>query len=186
VPVPSFDVDGFLPPGRYRATVDEVHARFVGPYPKGHQRQQIWGDWPTVTGLLRQTVAEVAAAWLGGSFLSTKDQPNDLDCLYVVSVDKMTQLSPVQAKTLEQLTDPSPQGFRSKYGLQIDPYLLAWQLNPQSGPRNSQDVTYCQWRGYWDDFWQRRRSGGKMGLPKPEDGLPRRGYVEVILDDYHV
>ncbi|MDR0593747.1 MAG: hypothetical protein LBG60_10930 [Bifidobacteriaceae bacterium] len=186
--IPQFDDEGFLPPGRYRALGDEVRARFVDPYPPDSPRRAIWEDWLTVTELLKATVGTVCAAWIGGSFLSAKPAPDDIDSLYVVpeaSLAAIAETDP-RAKTLQLVTGHGPHGIRARYGLRVDTYLLSWALNPAGAPRTQADVLYCQWRGYWDDFWLRRRSGAKMDVPRPEDALPRRGYVEVILDGYNV
>jgi hypothetical protein len=129
----------------------------------------------------------VSAAWLGGSFLSAKESPDDIDCLYVVPPKSLAAAAEGPgAKVLQLLTDHGSTGLRDTYGVRVDSYVLSWPLNPANGPRTPGDVVYSQQRGYWDDFWQRRRSGGKMSAPKPEDGLPRRGYVEVMLDGYTV
>ncbi len=187
MPIPSLTSEGFLPLGRYAATADETHDRYVTPYPAANPRHKIWGDWLTVTDLLHQAVGSVSAAWLGGSFLSDKDEPDDIDCLYVVPAANLAAVAgKPEAKVLQLLTDHGPTGLQQTYGLRVDSYLLPWPLNPHNGPQTSDDYAYVQSRGYWDDFWQRRRSGGKMDTPKPEDGLPRRGYVEVILDGYTV
>jgi hypothetical protein len=188
VTIPKFDGEGFLPPGRYRASEDEARARFVAPYPADNPRHAIWEDWRTVTQLLKETVGTVCAAWIGGSFFSAKREPDDIDSLYVVPKAKLSAVGEGDpgARTLQLITDHGPGGIRSRYGLRVDTYLLPWPLNPAGGPRTPVDFTYCQQRGYWDDFWQRRRSGAKKDRPRPEDGLPRRGYVEVILDDYNV
>lgn len=40
-------------------------------------------------------------------------------------------------------------------------------------------------RGYWDDFWMRKRSGAKDALPQQTDAVPQRGYFEVTVDGFH-
>jgi hypothetical protein len=168
--------------------VEEVHARFVGIYPPANPRHGLWGDWQTVTQLLQGTVGTVCAAWIGGSFLSDKEEPDDIDSLYVIPEARLSEVGvdDPRAKTLQLITGHGPDGIRDRFGLRVDAYVLPWPLNPASGPRTPADFAYCQGRGYWDDFWQRRRTGGKTQEPRPEDGLPRRGYVEVIVDDYTV
>jgi hypothetical protein len=81
VTFPEFNDGGFLPPGRYRASQEEAHARFVAPYAAANPRHALWDEWRTVNQLLKDTVGTVCAAWIGGSFLSGKQEPDDIDSL---------------------------------------------------------------------------------------------------------
>lgn len=50
--LPELDVDGQLPPGRYRVTQEEIYVRFVEDRPP--RRHLLWGDWQAMTNLLRR------------------------------------------------------------------------------------------------------------------------------------
>lgn len=72
---------GLLPAGRYRATREEVHARFVQG--RGECRTTFWDHWELATTVLNQQVP-INAAWLHGTFFSDTDQPQPVQCLYWV------------------------------------------------------------------------------------------------------
>ena len=56
-------------------------------------------------------------------------------------------------------------------------------LRSRNLPREEPSFYYVM-RGYWDDWWMRLRNQAGAGQPIDLEALPRRGYVEVILDGY--
>lgn len=63
------------------------------------------------------------------------------------------------------------------FGLDIDAYLLP--VERQHDVKSVGRPTYLHFRGYWDELWGRRKSA------EPRKAmLPRRGYLEVILDEW--
>jgi hypothetical protein len=79
--LPDTDANGNLPPGRHDASVDDVRAAFVDPFVGSHTRR---GDWWTE---LRDALTDLGAFeghWLAGSFVTDKEQPNDLDLITVI------------------------------------------------------------------------------------------------------
>jgi hypothetical protein len=80
--MPDFQSDGNLPPGIHWAGWAEIEARF-GQTP--HRRHLLKG---CRDGLEQLRHAGCLAAYLDGSFVTTKDQPGDFDaCWDVVDVD---------------------------------------------------------------------------------------------------
>jgi hypothetical protein len=80
--VPNFQPDGNLPPGIHWAEWAELEVRF-GQTP--HRRHLLNG---CRRGLEQLRCAGCMAAYLDGSFVTTKDQPGDFDaCWDVVDVD---------------------------------------------------------------------------------------------------
>lgn len=172
---------GALPVGRYPASLAEIHAQFVaGNTPA---REKVWNDWQKATALLQHHVP-VLAAWLSGSFFTSKDEPDDIDCVYWVGyLDlKAAQLNPASAHVVEVFSKKDE--LRKLVGLQVDTFVVAWYCCPditQPMPDTSQ---YWAARGHWDDFWSRIRSGPKGAPVVRADALPRRGYLEVIFDGF--
>ncbi|HKS47546.1 MAG TPA: hypothetical protein VJT49_21030 [Amycolatopsis sp.] len=70
--------------------------------------------------------------------------------------------------------------FHRPAGRRLDTYLIEGRpiLNPGTA-LTDEEVVYYRARGYWDDFWQRCRSGAKSDPITVADALPRRGYLEV-------
>lgn len=173
MPIPAL-VDGALPLGRWPATEAEIEASFV----TGHsaKRVEIWGHWQQTNSALQHAVP-VAAAWLGGSFFTDKEQPGDIDCLYVIEWAALAaaRLDPRKAQFLQIV---AANQVKSQFGLLVDSFVLEWWPSP--GPARPEYVRqYLENRGYWDDLWSRRRS-----VDTREDSVPRNGYLEVIVNGY--
>jgi hypothetical protein len=99
--IPALDtVSGAIPVGRYPATLADIHAAFVAG--KEPAREKIWDDWQQATALLRQHVS-VLAAWVGGSFFTSRNAPNDIDGVYWVEyLDLISaRLRPVSTRVIE-------------------------------------------------------------------------------------
>ncbi|MGH3241631.1 MAG: DUF6932 family protein, partial [Spirillospora sp.] len=173
-------VDGQLPPGRWVCTVEEVESSYVMGQPG--EREAIWSEWRRLTSALRQVVGEVPACWLSGSFFSARPDPVDLDCVYLVDTMRIQN-----ATTNAAASDPRALGFLSAtatgrikgaYGMRVDSYILEWTptLGTDPEPETKQ---YLEARGYWDDLWSRGHDADRR-----LDSVPRRGYLEVIIDGY--
>lgn len=71
--LPPFTPAGVLPPGVHSATWDEVVARFGG----AHRRDQLLDGLQRAGQNLRAAGARVI--WLGGSFVTAREDPKDFD-----------------------------------------------------------------------------------------------------------
>lgn len=70
--------DGRLPPGDWKATLDEVELRFAYNF----RRREIMAG-------LRHVVAQLQShgiedVWVDGSFVTDKQRPNDVDVVYMI------------------------------------------------------------------------------------------------------
>lgn len=170
-------VNGVLPLGRWPATLAEVRA--LGELPDSAHRTQLLSEWDRLTLAIGDAVGGVAACWLSGSFFTDKVDPSDIDCAYLVRHEKLieAQKDPERAAFLQSVL---AKGARDRFRLRVDTYIIDWW--PRPGTRKGCDVRrrdYLAERGYWDDLWSRQRDRD-LKL----DRLPRRGYLEVILDGY--
>lgn len=177
--------NGKLPVGRFPADAGEVEQRFVNDpaFVASTTRAQVWSDWQQVATGAR-TLVPVCAVWLGGSFLTDKVDPDDLDVVWLIDSRQLlrTQADPSKAPGLSILGD-GPR-LRSITGLRVDTYVCPWVPDPGGTGAAPGFAGYAQTRGYWDDFWQRSIAGAKTGPRVPADALPKRGYLEVTLDGY--
>lgn len=185
--IPALEPSGLLPLGRYPATRREITQRFVDApeFAASGTRREVWTHWLEATDRLR-TLLPVCAAWLGGSFLTARQDPDDVDAVYLIDTREAFQLrvrDPDGARVLAVFAMGDE--LRKRSGLRVDTFVLEWPLLPGPVPNALFGQQYLASRGYWDDFWQRTRTGAK-GTLDPADALPRRGYVEVILDGWNV
>ncbi len=91
--VPAFDDNGNLPPGRHDATIEDVRSALVDPFVASNTRRAIF-DWWTH---LREALHELGgfeANWLAGSFVTDKDQPNDLDLITLLDGPTFDDMPP--------------------------------------------------------------------------------------------
>lgn len=168
-------VDGRLPLGRWPATAAEIEATFVAG--KGDKRQELWTQWTDLTAALQEFVAEVPAVWLSGSFLTDKEEPRDIDCVYLLEWTQIV-VAKMDPEAAQLLTALASNQVKHVFGLSVDTFILEW--SPTSGAkRPSWAKQYLEDRGYWDDLWSRERSTDAR-----VEAMPRRGYLEVGLDGY--
>ena len=83
MPIPAFDDNGNLPPGRHVATVQEVREALVAAFPTSTTRGAIFRYWHDHRRALEEIV-EVHCQWLAGSFASDKEDPADADVVTVL------------------------------------------------------------------------------------------------------
>ncbi|MGV9798331.1 DUF6932 family protein [Mycobacterium sp. NPDC003449] len=179
--LPELGPDGVLPPGRYQVTRDEIHTRFVDG--RGDRRAALWRDWEVTTRMLGRHVP-LNAAWLHGPFVSDFDDPASVQCVYWAEDHELgkARLDPVVAKVLRAFALPGE--VRRVVGVKVDTALVAWHCQPDIRNRDEYFAQYTARRGEVDDLLQRVPSGPRGAAPVREDAVPRRGYVEVLIDGY--
>jgi hypothetical protein len=193
--VPPFGPGGYLPCGRYQLDMDEAWGLLVGDpgFSRSATRQVLWDGLTsyvlTFEGI-QQRYAELLDAhpiihhlWVGGSFVSTKLDPEDIDL--TVFTD---------AVALEMIKGRSGSGWikeafqrdkvRAEYGLephQIKYIAVPHVFRPQE--MTSLELDYFRDRGRYDDWWQRCHSGDAETKAEPtmDTAVPARGYLEVTL-----
>jgi hypothetical protein len=79
--IPEWTQDGFLPPGVYLATLEEVEQRFVY-FDRSNRRLQLFARFKELVQEARNSNI-VQQLYLAGSFVTSKPEPNDFDCIIV-------------------------------------------------------------------------------------------------------
>ncbi|WP_159622712.1 DUF6932 family protein [Ruania rhizosphaerae] len=193
----EFTVDGrHMEPGRtrlswYQAKEELVEAeRFVG----SETRSTLWEG-------LEQYVARFLAIeeehqdrlagrplvhylWLGGSFVSAKHDPRNIDATVCVDGPAKDALKGVPRGASQVNKLFSRERVLEELGvspieLLYRPVRSVFRLDELGSP----ELDYLRQRGGWDDWWQRCRMEGEDSTPEPtvESAPPKRGYVEVTL-----
>lgn len=143
------------------------------------KHERIWRDFNFATAALRDLVA-VPAIWVFGSYLTIKSSPSDIDVVYVVDARGYAKLGDEDKQRAgffaggRQLIDR---------GLLVDSYVLDWQPHIDLSQKDPHHQPYLLNRGYWDD-WAQRHHPDKTKAPTNRSTLPKRSYLEVILDGY--
>lgn len=183
---PALDTQtGLLPLGRYGVTLADVKQHYVDDarFSASTTRSEIWGHFESATEGIR-SVVPVVCVWIGGSFLTDKLDPDDIDLVYWCEDSLVDQVTDPQAMLLLQLFAENQ--VRPRTGLRVDTRYCKWHLYPEARLADSvEHRSYALSRGFWDDFWMRKRTGQKNDPPQMADALPKRGYFELTLDGFH-
>lgn len=91
--LPALNSDGNLPEGIHLATEDEVFARFATP----SARRQWLGEQLQRLLALAKSTGQLARVFLWGSFVTSKEVPNDLDVLLVMGTEFAIEALPTLA-----------------------------------------------------------------------------------------
>ncbi|WP_067964182.1 DUF6932 family protein [Nocardiopsis trehalosi] len=180
--LPEFDpVTGLLPPGRYTADLDTLHDRLVSApgFTASATRAPIWAEWELHRAAVEAEAGEITRLWLGGSFVSGKLDPADVDVTYLLRAAAFDRLQRDELRSLDDLTDRT---WCVERGMRVDAYLLRLPEDLSFGdlaPRRLTDATDRSFRdlGLYDEIWQRCRPAAQASAPRPS----RRGYVEVLV-----
>lgn len=179
--IPQRLPEGVPPLGRHTVSLDDVQGAYVRApvFRDNERREMIWSNFLSATARLRRAVP-INAVMIGGSFTTWKQMPSDIDVVFVLDKRHLAKLSDVNDKKM--LTSFSSGGNKRLRGWGIDSYTLDWEAIPRTTKDNPAHRDYLVSRGYWDDWLQ--RSHGKDEEPNMGHAVPRRGYLEVIIDGY--
>ena len=123
--LPRFRQDGTLPVGEHLATWAEFASRFGG----NNHRTALLGGLRSVLAELERVGCRTA--WIDGSFVTSKPEPNDFDmCWDEAGVDLAA-------------LDPVFRSFANKRAAQKAMY--GGEMFPAGGPADAQGTTYRRW-----------------------------------------
>jgi hypothetical protein len=94
--LPGFNSDGNLPEGIHLATEDEVFLRFATT----SARRQWLGEQLRSLLALAKSTGQLSRVFLWGSFVTSKEVPNDVDVLLVMTADFAVEILPAQCYVL--------------------------------------------------------------------------------------
>lgn len=183
--IPAF-VDGQLPPGRYRCSLEEVHAQLVAAtdFASSETRMPLWTgllrylqDWERVHITTEKVLLE--RLWIAGSFASSELNPQDVDVSPILDRAALDDVSGRPGSGMAKKLFTSRKDVRRRYG--VEPFVILRQSSTTIMMKNltSTEYEYLAMRGLFDDFWLRQRHGSAKSAMTESECLPRRGYLEV-------
>lgn len=140
MPLPPFNVDGDLPPGVYVATLSEVLERFGN----GSLQRCAVSDRLKRLYQLASSTRQLARFVVFGSFITAKDEPNDVDIIMIM--EDAFDLSSVTGDTALMFQHMEA---HSRFGASV-----FW--TPRSGAFGGEQKLI--------EYWQVRRDGGRRGI----------------------
>ncbi|MEW1862772.1 hypothetical protein AB0399_20785 [Streptomyces sp. NPDC088194] len=193
--LPSFAANGFLPLGRYSVSFEEAEAMLVGApeFQDSDTRQSLWDGLhafldPFFTledayGDVMDGHTLIHRLWLGGSFVSAKTDPRNIDATLLIDVSAERAVRGRPGSKWLTTAFQSRDNMLRKFG--VSPVRVGYQpvghvFRPDRF--TAEERTYFMERGVWDDWWQRCRLPGQTDRsPSRESAAPARGYLEVRL-----
>ncbi len=142
-----------LPPGRHKATADEIRAAFVEAFPSSARRGPLFDQWMIMCEAIERIVA-IEAQWINGSYVTRKEEPGDIDFVSHVDGEAVEQLDPVDDALLKGLVA----GEISKALHACDSFVIF--IYPAGHPARG---AYEGARKYWDTWFGRDRAGNPKG-----------------------
>jgi hypothetical protein len=133
------NADGYLDPGIYPVTVEEVKVNFVDAVPASETRATIFEGFVRHTADLRQRPVAFEQ-YVDGSFVSSKINPGDIDLVCVADADTLDSLPTSEQEKIRQLF----RGKITKSTHHCDAYLIA--SVSESDPRYQY---YFQNKKFW-------------------------------------
>ena len=148
----------------YRATLSEVHARFVAGAPTPQTRERIWSAFLLWSELAQQEFPG-SRYLLSGSFLTDKQRPSDLDVILVLEPGHVAAMTPeptIGARVLLShltVTAAQPSGTTAKLqpmgGLVDGFWCYGWV-----------PAQMAVWQFRWSSVYDKvagKPTGGRMG-----------------------
>jgi len=136
MPIPALQANGELPPGEYKASLGEVKK----VYGSSTERRKL-----LMRGLYKAAgnfeIAGVKHIWLNGSFITNKNEPEDIDGCWEYTLD-------VDLKKLGSIWLGSREEIRNKFGLD---FFIANIIETESGLP-------------FPKFFQQNRDGNPKGI----------------------
>ncbi|WP_443063783.1 DUF6932 family protein [Streptomyces sp. NBC_00659] len=177
--MPGLDpTTGLLPPGRYAVSLDELYTALVEST-GSDVRRAIWEEWTRHRTAVEAFTGGISRMWVGGSFVSSKPDPSDVDVTYLLSAQAYDRLD---RETLADLDDLTLRAWCVEQKMRVDAHLVRLpervpvsQMVPsllsQESKQSFRDL------GLYDEVWQCIKPSSAQSVPD----VLRRGYVEVLL-----
>ncbi len=193
--LPAFAETGFLPLGRYSISFDEAESILVSAprFQNSATRTELWdGLHGYLNGFLELEdmytdllggLPLVHSLWLGGSFVSAKPDPGNIDATLLIDTRAERTIRGKPGSKWLTTAFQSRNRMKEKFG--VSPLRIGYQpvahiFQPERF--TSDQRTYFTERGVWDDWWQRCRLPDQSDRSPSEDSAtPARGYLEVRL-----
>lgn len=148
------DGESVLPPGRLQATIDEVRAALVDGFPNSVRRRPLFERWVALREAIRRIV-EVDSDWLDGSYVTKKEEPNDIDMLTIVDEPAIEALDEASKTLLKGLVARE----LSRELHECHSFLLV--SYPEGHPAHG---VYQATRQYWENLFGHDRGGDPKGF----------------------
>jgi len=192
--LPSFTATDFLPLGRYSVSAAEAESLLVKA-PEFENSKTRTRLWTGLRGYLEGFLALedgyasvldglplIHRLWLGGSFVSAKLDPRNIDATLLIDV-RAERAIRGRPGSKWMTTAFKRDSIKREFGVspvRVGYLPVSHVFRP--GLMSPEAQTYFMERGVWDDWWQRCRLPDQTDRsPSEASAAPARGYLEVRL-----
>jgi hypothetical protein len=120
-----------LPAGLHKMTAAELKQKVVGDFPRSHRRPALWSNFEWLLDALI-SVKLPCEIWVDGSFLTKKAEPDDIDLVVDVRVDRLKVADTAQADLLQKLHDLAYRTSRNLHSFVIFNAPFGHKSHPDS------------------------------------------------------
>lgn len=137
------DEHGYLPAGFHTMDSEEIRQAFVICFPESTTRERIYDGYLSFCDYLESCGIQSYTQMLDGSFFTSKQNPNDIDCVTFLHADQLNALTPENQNRIQLLFQL---GFL-KTNYSCDGYFCLDY--PDDDPRNGMHGCGVNGRMYW-------------------------------------
>lgn len=153
----QYDSNGNLTPsGKIEVDAEDFKRHFVDAYPESATRQRIYEGFQAYQETLLNVFGCNVEQWIDGSWVSNKQDPNDID---VVSLIDSEFIESDEVYFNKMYSNKLLTVFGSKDKFMVDAY--AFILFPEDDPRY--DLVTRKMMVYWDDWWSHDSDHNEKG-----------------------
>lgn len=164
----------FLPEGRTLTTFEEIVSSY--DLASDSVRSSIWEAFLNFTNFIHEAVGAIAYVWIGGSFVTSKENPSDIDVAYLIKEEAVYDALKTEAgifaiKVLRR------RELHSKF--LTDEKVDALFITVPATEVDLEPPLYLQSRGFIDQLWCKPRC-----VDPVQSSYPTCGYLEVKIDGF--
>lgn len=165
--IPRFEDKGqpdrLMPKGVHEATESEVYECLVAPFPGSSTRAEIFARWSAFRVKVREFV-DVSEEFMDGSFVTTRENPADVDLSFWIKAENVDVLSPQRFDALLRL------GAQGKPSFMCDAYFVF-----ECGQDHPAWSHFNHVRTWTRDYWRKYSDPDKQVVP----GVTK-GYLRIV------
>lgn len=154
--------DRLLPAGIHELTAEEVKQLLVDPFPHSETRADIYVRWLAFRSRLADLVS-IDQEFVDGSFVTSRQNPRDIDVSYWVDATELDSLSAIQWDSLRQHVNSAKGSFL------VHAFVL-----PRCGESHPAWPQFDHMRKWTRKYWKAYSDSGKNVIP----GVSK-GYIKV-------
>lgn len=156
-----FDDKGNLKIGKICLSNDDFKEIFVSNLPNISHRENLFNNFKLFNSRFYCSSLTLWVQWLGGSFTTNKEFPNDIDVVNIINFDSLNENDISAHIVSNSLT----RRFNSKQQFNVDSYIIVHCEEDEV-----EYGIYKGWIDYWTNLWSHDRNDNPRGFVEIDQG----------------